>query len=143
MAINPDFADETWEEPDDDDFYEQMGVTPEEAMSAAYDDMLARVGLDRDDIREMASRDGEVSDGDMFKDSGIMFDATRSLDGHEAEVQKEPDLPFPEVEHEQGAPHRSPRFQARHNELVVAHATRHIPNKPDFGKSDEGAGYEK
>lgn len=142
MAINPDFADGTWEEPEEDDFYEQMGVTPEEAMSAAYDDMLARVGLDRDDIREMASRDGEASADEETVDSGIMFDATRSLDGHEPEVQKEPELPFPEVEHEQQL-HRSPRLQARHNEPIVAHATRHIPNKPDFGRSDEGVGYEK
>ncbi len=141
ISMNPDFEDAIVEEPMDDDFYDDMGVTPEEAMSAAYEEMLAGFGLEPADLEDMMAQDGVGEDvGYADVETPIAFDATRSLDdyGRTDELQ----LPFPEVEDEKQS--RDRRFQAKHNEPAVARVVRHIPNKPEFDqKTDVGADYEK
>lgn len=139
MSINPDFADGVWDEPSDDanDFYEQMGATPEEAASASYENMLAGFGLEPADIREMAETDGVVKESDEFEgDSGIVFDASRSPEGSAAEAE------FLQTEHDKPVTKPVRRLQAGHNEPVVTRMTRHIPDKPDFTKSDDGSQYD-
>ena len=139
--MNPEYEDAIVEEPSEEDFYEDMGVTPEEAMSAAYGDMLAGYGLTPGDLQEMMSHDNV---GEPVAQTGvgssIAFDATRSLDGYGKSDEFE--LPFPEVEQTKETDGK--RLQAKHNEPVVVRATRRIPNKPEFNdKADVGAEYDK
>lgn len=139
--MNPEYEDAIVEEPSEEDFYEDMGVTPEEAMSAAYEEMLASVGLEPADLQEMMAQ-SNVDDNERYADveAPISFDATRSLDDYGSEDDFQ--LPFPEVETEKVSEGR--KFHAGHNEPAVTRVTRHIPNKPDFGReADMGVGYEK